>query len=64
LSCWIRIHRQGKTYPQKYRKKKELSCFEVLDVLFFRLKASPAAWASGRPKLQILMKKYIKNFQL
>jgi hypothetical protein len=28
------------------RKKLKISCLEVLDVLFFGLKASPAAWAS------------------
>jgi hypothetical protein len=29
----------------KYRKSKEFSCFEVLDVLFWGLKASPVACA-------------------
>jgi hypothetical protein len=30
----------------KNRKKYEFSCFEVLDVLFWGLKASPVAWTS------------------
>jgi hypothetical protein len=30
----------------KNRKSTEFSCFEVLDVLFRGLKASPLAWAS------------------
>ncbi len=30
----------------KIEKSKEISCFEVLDVLFRGLKASPVAWAS------------------
>jgi hypothetical protein len=30
----------------KYRKSKEFSCFEVLDVLFCGLKAPPVACAS------------------
>jgi hypothetical protein len=30
----------------KNRKSKEISCFEVLDVLFSGLKASPVAWTS------------------
>jgi hypothetical protein len=29
----IRIQK-GKNYPQKYKKVKKISCFEVLDVLF------------------------------
>ncbi len=49
LSCWIRIRigiqiQEGKNGPQK--KSTEFSCFEVLDVLFWGLKASPVAWAS------------------
>jgi hypothetical protein len=31
---------------QKNRKRTEFSSFEVLDVLFGGLKASPVAWAS------------------
>jgi hypothetical protein len=27
-------------------RKKEISCFEVLDVLFWGLEASPVAWMS------------------
>jgi hypothetical protein len=45
----------------KKRKSKEISCFEVLDVLFRRLKASPVAWASGgigMSKWQFLTRKY------
>jgi len=30
----------------KNRKRTEFSCFEVLDVLFSGLKASPVAWPS------------------
>ena len=41
LTCWIRI--QGAIMTHKYRKRKEISCFEVLDVLFWGLKASPVA---------------------
>jgi len=36
--------RRGKNETQKL--KKEISCFEVLDVLFRGLKASPLAWTS------------------
>jgi hypothetical protein len=45
LSCWIRIRIQEGKMTQKYRKSKEFSCFEVLDVLF-GLKASSLAYAS------------------
>jgi hypothetical protein len=45
LSCWIRIQ-ESKNDPQKKKKSKEISCFELLDVLFLGLKASPVAWAS------------------
>jgi hypothetical protein len=41
LSCWIRIRIQtldpdpgGQKLPTKIEKRKEFSCFEVLDVLF------------------------------
>jgi hypothetical protein len=34
LSCWIRIRIQKGKMTHKYRKSKEFSCFEVLDVLF------------------------------
>jgi hypothetical protein len=53
LSCWIRIRNLnadpdpgGKKLPTKIEKSTEFSCFEVLDVLFGGLKASPVAWAS------------------
>jgi hypothetical protein len=43
---WIRIQ-ESKIDPQKRRKKKlEISCFEVLDVLFGGLKAFLVAWMS------------------
>jgi hypothetical protein len=47
----------------KIEKSTECSCFEVLDVLFWGLKASPVAWASfmeahgGISKWQFLIKK-------
>ncbi len=37
--------RRQKWHTQK-EKSKEISCFELLDVLFWRLKASRVAWAS------------------
>jgi hypothetical protein len=37
LSCWIRIQ-EGKEGPQKKKKSEEISCFELLDVLFSELK--------------------------
>jgi hypothetical protein len=57
LSCWIRIGIRiqiadpapdpgGKKWPTKIEKSTEFSCFEVLDVFFWGLKASPVAWAS------------------
>ena len=55
LSCWIRIRIQiadpdpdpgGQKWPQNIEKRTEFSSFEVLDVLFWRLKVSPVAWAS------------------
>jgi hypothetical protein len=57
LSCWIRIRIRiqiadpdpdpgGQKIPTKIEKSTEFSCFEVLDVLFRGLKASPVAWAS------------------
>ncbi len=39
------------------RKSTEFSCFEVLDALFWGLKASPVAWASFMEKWQFLIKK-------
>ncbi len=56
LSCWIRTRIRiqiadpdkdpgGQKWPQKIEKSTEISCFEVLDVLFCGLKASPVAWA-------------------
>jgi hypothetical protein len=55
---------EGKTDPQK--KNEEISSFEVLDVLFCRLKASIVAWKSimgdqGISKLQLFFSK-IKFF--
>ncbi len=41
----IRIQ-EGKNDPQKIEKRTEFSSFEVLDVLFWGLKASPVAWES------------------
>ncbi len=55
LSCWIRIRIQiadpdpdpgGQKWPTKMEKSTEFSYSEVLDVLFWGLKASPVAWAS------------------
>jgi hypothetical protein len=57
LLCWIRIliriqiadpdpDPEGQKWPKKIEKSTEFSCFEVLDVLFWGLKASPVAWAS------------------
>jgi hypothetical protein len=36
----------GKKWHTKIEKSTEFSCFEVLDVHFWGLKASPVAWAS------------------
>ncbi len=47
--CWVRNRiriQEGKNYLQVWKKRKEFSCFEVLDVIFWRLKASPEACAS------------------
>ncbi len=55
LSCWIRIRIRiqiadpdpgGEKLPKKIEKRTEFSSFEVLDVHFWGLKASPVAWAS------------------
>jgi hypothetical protein len=53
LSCSIQIRIQiadpdpgGEKWPQKIEKRTEFSSFEVLDVHFWGLKASPVAWAS------------------
>ncbi len=59
LSCWIH---EGKNDPQKQTKSQEISGFEVLDVLFRGLKASPVAKASfsrglEKSKLQFFTKK-------
>jgi hypothetical protein len=45
LVGWIRIQK-GKNYEQKQKKSKEISCFEVPDVLFWGPEASPVV---GRP---------------
>jgi hypothetical protein len=34
----------GKKLPTKVEKNQEISCFEVLDVLFGELKVSPVTW--------------------
>ncbi len=36
----------GQKWPKKIKKRTEFSSFEVLDVLFWELKASPVSWAS------------------
>ncbi len=58
-SDWIRIQ-EGKNDPQKIEK---VNKFEVLDVLFWGLKASPVAWTSSWGleigKMQFLTKKTI-----
>ncbi len=41
----IRIQ-EGKKMTHKSRKRSEISCFEVLNVLFWGLKDSTVAWAS------------------
>jgi hypothetical protein len=57
LSCWIRIRIRiqiadpdpdpgGQKWPTKIEESTEFSGFEMLDVYFLRLKASPVAWAS------------------
>ncbi len=57
LICWIRIRIRiqiadpdpvpgGQNDPHIIEKSPEFSCFSVLDVLFWRLMASPGAWAS------------------
>ncbi len=55
LSCWIRIRiliadpdpdPGGKKWPKKIEKRTEFSSFEVFDVHFWGLKASPVAWES------------------
>jgi hypothetical protein len=50
--------------PTKQKKSEEMSCLEVLDVLFLRLEASPVAWTSfmyrrglGINVLQFLVRK-------
>jgi hypothetical protein len=45
LVGWIRIQ-EGNNDTQKLAKVREISCFEVLDVLFRGMKASPVAWTS------------------
>ncbi len=44
----MRIHAEGRRakMTQKIEKRTEFSSFEVLDVLFRGLMASPVAWAS------------------
>jgi hypothetical protein len=38
----------GQKLPTKIEKRKEISCFEMYDVIFSGLQASPVAWASFR----------------
>ncbi len=41
------IHiQEGKNYQQKQKKVDKFIFFEVLDILFWGLKASPVAWTS------------------
>jgi hypothetical protein len=52
----------GQKWPTKIEKHQEISCFEVLNVLFWWQKASSVAWTvlnggQGIAKLQILIKK-------
>jgi hypothetical protein len=37
---------EGKNDPQKYKKNEEISCFEMLNIHFGGLKASPAVCTS------------------
>jgi hypothetical protein len=37
---------KGQKLPTKIEKSTEFPCFEMLDVLFLGLKASPVAWES------------------
>jgi hypothetical protein len=49
LGQWIRIlirNPDPRGQRHKNRKRLQISCFEVLDVLFWGLKASPVAWMS------------------
>ncbi len=52
---------EGQKWPTKVGKILEISCFEVLDVLFWELKASSVTGALGMGKLHFLLKKK-KNF--
>ncbi len=72
LSCWIRIRIRipyadpdpgGQKWPTKTEKSDEISCFELLDVLFWELEASPVAWpsfieAQGQVNCNFWSKKY------
>ncbi len=76
LSCWIRIRIQigdpdpdpgGQKWPTKIETSTEFSCFEVLDVHFWGLKASPVTWASfmgalGKVNCSFWSKKKINFF--
>jgi hypothetical protein len=64
---WIHIRiqiQEGKNDPQKYKKIKRFSCFEVLDVLFLRAEGFFCVLdvlyrGLGIGKLQFLIKKNI-----
>ncbi len=51
----------GQKWPTKKEKSTEFSCFEVLDVLFWGLKASPLAWA---PFMEAILQFLIQNTQI
>jgi hypothetical protein len=51
-------------WPTNLEKSKEFSCFEVLDVLSWGLKASPVSYASFMEASNFLTKKYPIFFQL
>jgi hypothetical protein len=46
LIGWIRTGSRRAIITHKNRKSEEISCFELLNVLFRGLKASPVAWTS------------------
>jgi hypothetical protein len=70
LGQWIRIRNPdpgGQKWPTKVEKK--ISCFEVLDVLFWELKASSVTWmffmeVYGQENCSFWPKKILKKFQL
>ncbi len=81
LSCWIRIRIRiliqnadtdtgGQKWPTKKEKVKEISCFEVLDLLLGGLKDSPAgSWGVlyegiRKSKLQFLINKFFSAVKM